>query len=276
MEQQVYKLKNVVVAFLGIIIGLALMFVAETIDQSLHKIWYGIASSLATTAIVGGVLGLSYEFYLRKEIIDLFTKSIGHVLSEVKAARSAMDARLSLSSALDVVGLSAVGPRESHYDYSGMITKSEKLFFVFNDGRTWFSSHHDDLSNRLNDCSLETHILLLHPESNFIESLSNKVDQTPDELRAKVNETVRLIEKIRAKDCRVTVHGHNMPSSYSLVMNDKIAIYTPYPIIRKADRIPCFIFRSDAPDGFYRVLRRDVEALIADSSTKIMLPRVLM
>lgn len=266
-DRKTFNLKSMIAGLFGVSTGLALIAVSESIEREQHPIIYGVVASIAATLLTGGLLGLAYEFVLRKELLEEFDRSLSTLQADIKAMTESVDRRMRLAASLNETGLQEVSPRESHFDYSDMIRKSKKLYFIFNDGRTWFSNHHDDLYARAANPKQETHIILAHPTSPFIESLSNKVDQTADELRSKIAETVKMISRIAWGEHKIAVYGHKMPSSYSLIMNERQAVFVPYPMARKADRIPCLIFSADAPDGFYHVLDRDVKALMQSQGT---------
>ena len=271
-----YNLKSIIIGFVCVTAGLATLIGAENIDRPGHPIIYYGLISFAPVLAIGGLLQLGYEFLLRRELIKEFEKSVRAVIHELHQIRSDIDNRINLSHALSEVGLCEVGPRESHFDYSDMIKTSKKLYFVFNDGRTWFSNHEYDLHARAGRSDVETHIVLAHPESVFINSLAIKVDQTPEELQQKIRETVRMISRINWGENRIHIYGHMMPTAYSLIMNEDRAVFVPYPVSTKADRVPCFIFSSVGADGFYGVLRRDIDNLIAKEDTRKLYPSSLV
>ena len=271
-----YNLKSIIIGFMCVTAGLATLILAENVDRADHPIVYFGLLSFAPVLAIGGLLQLGYEFLLRRELIKEFEKSVKIVIHELHQIRSDIDSRINLSRALTEVGLSEVGARESHFDYSEMIKSSKKLYFVFNDGRTWFSNHEYDLHARAQKGDVDTHIVLAHPESTFINSLAVKVDQSAEELQQKIRETVRMISRISWGDGRIHVYGHMMPTAYSLIMNEERAVFVPYPVSTKADRVPCFIFSAGATDGFYGVLRRDIDNLIAKDDTKKLWPSTMI
>ena len=271
-----YNLKSIIIGFICVTAGLATLILAESVDRDLHPIIYFGLISFAPVLAIGGLLQLGYEFLLRRELIKEFEKSVRIVIHELHQIRSDIDNRIRLSHSLSEIGLCEVGPRESHFDYSDMIRSSQKLYFVFNDGRTWFSNHEYDLHARAQKAAVETHIVLAHPDSTFIASLAVKVDQSPEELRQKIRETVRMVSRISWPQDRIHIYGHMMPTAYSLIMNEERAVFVPYPVSTKADRVPCFIFAAGAADGFYGVLRRDIDNLIAKEDTKKLYPSTMI
>jgi hypothetical protein len=270
-----YNLRNLLVGSLSLIVGLVLVIIAEKIDRSINPLVRGLLETSAISLLVGGFLGLGYEFLLRKELLREFDDAIAGLTAGIRDIRLEIDHRMTLASAVDILGLAEIGERESHFDYTEMITKSKCLYFAFNDGRTWFSNHEHDISRRAEIAGFETHIILVNPDSPFINALGEKVSQTPEELRRKIDETTRMMSRLSWSH-NLNVYGHNMPTSYSLVMNDDKAVFIPYPMARKTDKIPCFVFSSKSDDGFYAALRRDVHELINLSGTTRLFPRSLV
>jgi len=271
-DRRAFNLKSLLAALIAVCLGLLLVIVSENIVRERHPIIYAVAASLAATLLTIGLLGLAYEFLLRKELLTEFDRSIDSVFNEIHNAVKNMDGRMRLSDGISIVGLHDIGPRESHFDYTSMIVHSKKLYFVFNDGRTWFSNHHDDLYVRAQNKKAETHVILVHPSSPFTTALAEKVEQTAEELRSKIAETVKMIARIPWGEHKITVYGHKMPTSYSLIMNEEVAVFIPYPIARKTDKIPCFVFKADQKESFYHTLMRDVSALTSSHDTSIVHP----
>lgn len=275
-EQKSYNLKSYIIAAGGVIGGLGLIIASEHIDRLAHPIVYNCAASVATTLLVGGLLGLAYEIALRRELVGHFNRALNTVRIDVANTVDRVDRRIGLAHTIDHIGLDEIEPKESHFDYSDMIISSHKLWFVFNDGRTWFSQHAADIHERLQKPNLVTNIILADTHSPFLDALAVKVDDSKEELQRKVEGTVKLVGKLRTSDHKVTIYGHSMPTTYSLIMNETKAVFIPYPMARKADRIPCFVFSSASEDGFYGMLRRDVAALITHGSTRVLSPDQLV
>ena len=274
-DKKSYNLKSYIIAGLGIIFGLVLIILSEHIDEKINPVLHNISATLATTFLVGGLLGVAYEIALRGELIAHFEHAIDVLRSDVAGTVDRVDRRIQLSGALDEIGLHLIEPKESSFDYADMITKSKNMHFIFNDGRTWFSQHHDDMHRRLEKPGFTTTVILVHPESPFIDALAVKVDDTAEELRNKILGTIRLLSRIKSADHTLKIVGHMLPSSYSLIMNEDQAVYVPYPMARKAARIPCFVFTPNN-DGFFSMLRRDVASIVNHLGTKTLFPDELL
>jgi hypothetical protein len=275
-NQRSLNLRTLLVGAVGVIGGLALIILAEHSSRAVHPLLRGFLEATAISLLTGSLLGLGYEFLLRKELMRHFDESVTALKDQVEKIREDVDQRMHLSKNIDVLGMIEICPRENHYDYSDFFIDSKKLFFVFNDGRTWFSNHEHDLNARAELPGKETHIILINPKSTFVDALSSKVSQTPDELRKKIDETTRMVSRLRWRSHKVQVYGHSVPTSYSLVMSETKAVFIPYQMARKSDKLPCFIFSAATADGFYASLWRDVQAILDHSGTERLYPPVLV
>jgi hypothetical protein len=274
-EQRVFNLKTLFVGALGVSVGLLLVIAAEFVIREDHPLLRGLLEATAISLITGGLLGLAYEFVLRRELVRHFDQAVTSVTGEVSTVKALIDQRMGLASNIDLLGLVEVCPRESHYNYSEIIVKAKKLYFSFNDGRTWFSNHEHDLYARAQIIDIETHVLLVHPESPFIDALGAKVSLSGEDLRRKIDETVKMLARLQWKGL-FRVYGHMMPTTYSLVLSEEQGVFVPYHMARKVDKVPCFMFSAAAVDGFYASLRRDVDALIEHSQTEHLHPKMLI
>jgi predicted transcriptional regulator with HTH domain len=271
-----YNLKGIIIGLIFGLVGVVVLISVESIDRHAHPVWYYGLVSVGSVLALGGLLQLSYEFQLRRELISEFEKAVKSVTNEIRRIRADVDDRVNLSQALGEVGLVEVGPNESEFNYSQMLKNAKKLYFVFNDGRTWFSRHEYHLHERARDANLQTIIIVADPRSPFLPALAHKVDQTIDELRQKIDQTVKMMGRIGCGNDNIKVFSHMMPTSYSLIMSEERAAFIPYPMSNKADRIPCIIFDSCVTDGFYGVLDRDIKGLLAKEDTRQLFPQQLV
>lgn len=282
-----YRLLNVVVALSLVLLGAGLLIVTLTFDESISELGKQLLEHAAGIVLVGGALGIVFEFFLRKEIFEIFNDSVVRLTNDQKSFEAIIDTKIDLiKSDLDVyardvsnklslsqgsarIGLVNVHHQESNFDYSDMITNSTELTFVFNDGRTWFSQHEADIAERLADSSKKTIVILNSKSSNFLQSLGERVEQTPESLKSKIDESISKLLKLRRGGHDLRIFEHPLPTSYSLVMSEHSAILIPYLIAGKSDKIPCFFFAKGTRDGFYEALRKDVAALMYERGSQL-------
>lgn len=222
----VVSLSSVAAALLLIAIGLAIKE-----DQAF---WSGMLTNIGQTALVGGALSLAYEYFLREDMIRIQDESERRIISTYGSISEKFD----LAEGCLVLGLSRTHLKEHAVDYSEILLSSPNLVMVFNDGRTWLSTHSADIAERMQKPNFKTTLVLTHPQSPFLSALAVKVESTEEHLRAKIAESTKMLSRLNGTGHKLRVVGHFMPTSYSLVMNDDRCIFVPYPISRKEDRIP--------------------------------------
>lgn len=287
-----YQQVNIIVALSLFIGGITLLLLVTVYEENIVPIFRKFLEHAAGVIIAGGALGCVFEFFVRKEIFDIFNSSIVSMTADQRAFENAIDAKvdsfrldlqvyasdvsskLSLSQGSARVGLTNVHHQENNFDYSEILTESKNLIFVFNDGRTWFSQHESDLASRLSDPSKSTSVILNSRTSSFLTSLAEKVEQSPESLSAKIDESVTKIIKLSKNGHELRIYEHPLPTSYSLVMNDHSAIMIPYLMAGKSDKIPCFFFSKGSKEGFYEALRKDVVALMGERGEQTYPPQL--
>jgi hypothetical protein len=165
----------------------------------------------------------------------------------------------------DQMGLVAVMSDASKYDYAEILNYSQQLTVVLNDGRTWASVHRDQLRHRFADSSKETTFILCHPESPMVQVLARKGSTDVETIRAKIKETVTLLEEIMQADTNLEILGHHVFNSFSLVLGDDSAVVIPYFLSRGGRRVPLWKIRKTKTNGFFRDLSDDVQRLRMDT-----------
>lgn len=282
-----YRLLNVVVALSLVVLGAGLLILSLTFESSISKLGKQLLEHAAGIVLVGGALGIVFEFFLRKEIFEIFNDSVVRLTNDQKSFETIIDSKidrirsdldsysrdvsnkLSLSQGSARIGLVNVHHQESNFDYSEIIASSNELTFVFNDGRTWFSQHEADLAERLADSTKKTTVILNAKSSNFLQSLGERVEQSPESLISKIDDSINKLLKLRRGSHDLRIFEHPLPTSYSLVMSENSAILIPYLIAGKSDKIPCFFFAKGTRDGFYEALRKDVTALMYERGSQL-------
>ena len=265
--------------------GLGAAIWAQSLDAGWGK---DLLSSLSHTLLVAGLLSVIYEFFLRQEILQMVKKRVDELQASISAEMKSIEATIreenqfiqkyiNLSESIKTLGLSLVAPSSSKFDYSELFNGDSPLYIVMNDGRTWASFHSASLAKRFKDSRKKTVFIVIHQESPFLAVLCQKVKSTREGLQAKINETIQNLKGYGADvDC-LEVYGHQLPTTYSLVLNKNLAVLTPYPMAEKAEDIPAYVYRNTGPDAYYASIWKDVEALLksTDGTTKLFPPALL-
>ena len=145
----------------------------------------------------------------------------------------------------------------SHADF---LDDSEDLIVIINDGRSWVRSYREKLAERSKTKS-NTRIILVHPKSDFITTLTKKngktIETQIEELRASVN----IVEEIANDGGRISIYGHNLFNPASLFLSEKKAVVMPY-YFNEAGNLPVLIFENKGDDSLYESYRKDALKLL--------------
>jgi len=278
-----YRYKSIISFSILAISGLVLTVIADRLNAGWGK---DALSSLADTLLVVGLLSVIYEFFLRQEILGMvrarvdrlelsITTEMKGIEKAIREENSFIQSYINLSESIKTLGLSLVAPSSSKFDYSELFNGQSTLYIVMNDGRTWASFHSASLARRFKDPSKKTVFIVIHKESPFLHVLSEKVKSTREGLQLKIAETIQNLANYAGTNVScLEVYGHHLPTTYSLVLNDDVAVLTPYPMAEKAEDIPAYVYRNTGPDAYFASIKRDVSALL--SGTKKMFPDALL
>ena len=141
--------------------------------------------SIIVTMLTSAFLGLLYEFFLRKDLLQITESNKEEILDKLRLFKGGED-----------IGLAEIYYDGNMYDHTPMLLNSTNLTILLHDGRTWVSRHEADLSKRLADSSKKTVFVFVHPESHFLQSLSVKVGVTKERLIDKIEETIGTLQKL--------------------------------------------------------------------------------
>ena len=261
--EQTLRLRVYIIASLSVAGALALLVWALTLPTD--SFWRGMLSNVGQTILVGGVLSLAYEYFLRDDMLKMQSESEGRIVEKYESISEKFD----LAEGAYTLGLRRIHQKERLVDYGPILVGAKSIVLMFNDGRTWFSTHQADLAERLAKPNLETVVLLVHPNSKFLDALADKVSVSREQLVSKIEESIRMLKAMVKNGHKLEIYGHFMPASYSLCLSEDRAIFVPYPISRKEDRIPAFEFAADGDGSYYFMLKRDVDTTLAECSAEL-------
>jgi hypothetical protein len=196
------------------------------------------------------------------ELRAMMTSQLGDL-----EARLVADSELITISRL--IGLHGIHPDASTFDFGSLISESQSLAMVLNDGRTWLSVHRDRLRRRFQDPRKETTVILTHPDSPMVAVLARKANTEGDAIRAKLEESVALLMEIRSDTTVIEVLGHFLFNPHAVFVGDDRAYVTPYFTSRGGRTVPVFEYIDAGPDSMFRSLREDVEGLRIDCASLV-------
>jgi len=241
------------IAILAMVI-VGLLFLLASINME-KGFWASLLNQLSTVLLVGGIWTGSYELFMRRDFIKINEDQTSQVLD-----------RITLAEGEDALGLVEVLHDSTDFDYTPLLLEAEHLTIVLNDGRTWISTHNDDLRHRLADEDKTTTIFLLHPESPMLHVLARKVDSTRDNLRSKISESIQMLKNLSIEGkTNLEILGHHLYNPHSTFLGDDIAILTLYFTARGRRTVPLLKFKDKERHGFLKMLREDLTDLRNDA-----------
>lgn len=259
-HKKIYRLKNIVLALTFLVVGIGITFFATLLENS--NLWFSNADSwllsIGQAILIGGMLNLAYEVYLREDIIYMNDLSSDRVINVIKIDKN-----------ISHLGLVNVFPDSRRINFSKFLLNSKEITLLLNDGRTWFSNHEADLEKRIKNPELTTNVILVHPESEFVPVLADKVDTSSDRLKDKIEESVEMLKRLITSDSRLKIYGHLAPTTGSIFISEEYAYLCPYPMARKADAIPTYLYKISNEDCYYNTLKRDTDEILTQKSFRL-------
>jgi len=205
-----------------------------------------IVEHLATALFVVGAWHAFEQLVVRrqfkKEILDYIDTAAGsrsfshHGLSEVHA------------------------PRE--FAFETMIRNATSLVAVLGSGHRWVHNYASELEERFSDARKHTTFILMHPASELVPAVANKLDVRPDMYRQQILATVRKLETLNNGQPRLAVFGHTFINCHSVFIADERAVFSPYFLASSNQQSPVFVFANSGAEPHFHRLSRDVDQLM--------------
>jgi hypothetical protein len=150
------------------------------------------------------------------------------IIGKIEDSTNLLKDRLNLVEQIDNLGLVKIYEDANRIEINEIILEAKQLIILLNDGRTWISNNEPRMAQRFSDPNKETTFYLLHPESEAIKVIARKEDTTVEEVKAKINQTISILRRIRSANTKLKVYGHFLSNPYSLYMTEKCAVHVPF------------------------------------------------
>ncbi|MBC7672441.1 MAG: hypothetical protein H7247_08470, partial [Polaromonas sp.] len=137
-----YRLRAVLAGALFIILGFVLLVVALQLKTGFLA---DASREVSTIFMLGGVLHVVYELYLRDDFVRINDENTASLMLELTETRKALSAKLQLAQQAEDIGLAETRSDASSFDYGALLELSPTVTIIVNDGRTWVSNNADRL-----------------------------------------------------------------------------------------------------------------------------------
>ena len=233
-----------------VVFGLGL-FLIQSKWLTHDTFWHSAIGNIASAIVIGGLLSLIQQAVLRKDEEQNLLKLFG------------------ISNAIRESGIADIMTDSHDFTYRDMILKSEKLHIIMNDGRHWVETNSPSLEIRFGKEGTLTEMFLVNPESDFCKALALKTGYTLDDLKAKIQLTVRMLNDAYDKSARkgeLKIYYLKNYPTHTLFYTEDTIIETPYQTASGRNIVPLFKYyytKGKTSIGDY--LYQDLENVISES-----------
>lgn len=255
------KLKNSNVYFgisilLLLVVGLLMGIISQ---QFTSEFWKASFSNISSALIVAGVLSFINEKIMKENLIEI-------ILDKVDLKKN-----------IDTTGVSEIHTNISNIKYSSYLKNSEKnIDIIHTYGRTWTSNNIDEISEKLLNSDCNIRIVLVNPNSLFIDGLAYVYGETSDGLRQIILDMSERWKELYEK--KEAVKGKTTESSIKLYYHKNLPSCSLYRfddnIINVQSKLSCgrskkltsiVCTNTEKEDDVYSNFNHEIEQLIKES-----------
>lgn len=237
-----------VIASVMIIIGLICIAYGGSLDVDAWQKPY--ISDLSSALLVGGLLSLLFKIFQEKE-------------SEAKLRKL-----LRIHDSVDELGLIEILPEVQGFNFTEIIEDADSLAVVMNDGLRWVGNNTISLSKRFGK-SATTEFFTVDPESDFVNTLAEKVSCPAEDLKRKIKDSWQRVEdayNLSEKRSGFVIYAIKTFPTRSIFLTEDVLVETPYQTAAGRAKIPLYLYRKVArTDSPYYFAKNDVEHLRAEA-----------
>lgn len=241
-----------VVSSILIILALAALFWKGTLPVSPPDWKAPYLSELSSALLISGLLSVLYRVFVDSESANNLKRL------------------LRIHDSVDDLGLEEILAGSNRPNYFELITESDSLSIVLNDGLRWVGNHAIPLQDRMGKRGNTTEVFLIDPESSAIACLASKTSLSEEELRKKISDSWARLDQLWAnseKRSAITIYKLKHFPTRSLFLSEDRLIEAPYQIASGRTDPPSYMYRrvprSDSP---YAFAARDIEMLKKEST----------
>lgn len=236
------------------------------------SLWIVIFEHLATALFILGAwhtieqLVVKREF--KEELVTLGTdleESVDEQLSSIKENLNEIKVNIAVARHDSIIGLAQSYYDPDNFGFQAMIRDTRDLTAVLSDGHSWIGRHAEAFRDRFYDSDKKTTFIFIHPESNLIPVLSQKINMQPDLYRQRIHGAIDELYRLNEGRNHLEIFGHSLINCHSVYIADKRAIFSPYFLSTHRRSPPIFEFKDTGGRSFFQKLSKDVELLKRES-----------
>ncbi len=259
MKNKIFKCNYIIVSLVLALFGIGVLYVSESYFTSIWKI---IFSQIALAILISVIIGIINEYILKDSLVDM-------ILEKIK-----------IKEYVNKTGLeemvSSIGEINYKY-YFKNANKNIDIVHVY--GRSWTNSNLDEINDRVIKSNCKVRVILVDPESKFIEGLEGHFDYNSGKLKEEIkNVSLRWKEIYDEKNKKnkkstqgnIELYYHKgHPSNALYRIDNRIIVVHTKTTKGRTTRIPGMVFKDTSKsDCFYEIYLKEIEELV-NQSTKI-------
>ena len=155
-----------------IISGLILLIWSQYISNDFLK---NIVDDIAGALFISGAFGLVNELILKDKMIALILE------------------KLKIKEEIDKTGILSFYKSPEVIDYKYYLSPAKKSIDIFHIyGRTWTHNNYNVLQNKVKNSNCKIRVILVNPDSKFINGLADTFNCSPRELKGRILEVEKI------------------------------------------------------------------------------------
>lgn len=247
-----YPTKNMVIAFIIIIIGIIFIFLSNYAQS-----YKAYLDSISSILLISGVWTILYDLYLKNDFLKI-----------IKENMCILNDNINKFEHISNTGLIRIEGDANKFSYEDFIKKNKKIVILLNDGRTWISHNEyyfEDNDNEYTDISF----IITHPRSEMICVLARKQRMTNKQLEDKISQFLSSIERInKNRHSKIKIYGHKLYNPNSIFLGDDEVILSSYLVARGRGSVPLYVYKNTGSSSYFEQVKKDIDALLSDEETE--------
>lgn len=241
------------------IIGILFIFGSEYFleDNQSNILWNGFRS-LGIAIIIASIFDAINNFYLKEKMVDLILE------------------KMQLKEAIHNTGISEIVSDLNDLDYRHYIRNSRESIDIYHVyGRTWTNNNIEAIKNKLLHSNCKIRVVLLSPDSKFVEPLAERYGVTKEELISNIDyvrncwlELIELKKHAKKKNqSSLRIYYTNAFPVYSLYRFDNTMInILSKPSKGRTSTLPTFICEdSNKESDLYSMYLKEFDEIVTES-----------
>lgn len=267
-------LVSVVLLAAGLIFTILHGYLLQSKALQEHGIAATLLGHLATALLIAGIWHAVDTYLSRKEFVDLLaaisrraTGQTGSAIRKLEGKIHDLSDQVHASRHERTLGF-VRSYVESHPElYEEVLTRSQSLIIVLNNGYVWLHTHREALKERLLDPAKSTTVVLLRVGSAASRLMEQKEIMALGSYDAKLQEALSLLRTIVRSDSQLEIYGVAFPLGQAIFLSETQLLVVPRFVLEPSVP-PVFVFdRNNNRKSYYRRVSEDVETLLRHPET---------